>query len=248
MAKGNKAKVQIFTNARLPRIVARITRSLECSSPAPGRPKVWWTQGINPEIVREHWPADGEFPYEERQLPLHIYLGIWNAPKTVKCYPLGLTKKMIVYERMHPEIRLVLVLGAPNDSEGETWQPIMQSRVERDRGVDPRQSRARQERLWDEVCRVERRGRPRGAGHPKQRATQYFPIPATEISRLRKSGLDDKDLQILFGRWQDKTLKEIGQELGISAQAVQKRWQRRIEPRLKQVNPRFATKSFRFVR
>ena len=57
MAKGNKANVQIFTNARLPRIVARITRSLECSSPAPGRPRVWGTEGINWGIVREHWPT-----------------------------------------------------------------------------------------------------------------------------------------------------------------------------------------------
>jgi hypothetical protein len=65
---------------------------------------------------------------------------------------------MVIYERTHPEIRLVLLLDAPYDREGETWQSIVQSRVERDRGVDPRQSWPREKRLWDEVCRVERRG------------------------------------------------------------------------------------------
>ena len=29
--------------------------------------------------------------------------------------------------------------------------------------------------VWDEVCRVERRGRPRGTGRPKNQILQQFP-------------------------------------------------------------------------
>src|SRR5208283_1667374 len=125
----------------------------------------------------------------------------------------GVARKMVVYERIHPEIRLVLFLDAPFDREGETWQSIKQSRVERDRGVDPRQSREREERLWGEVCQVERRGRPRGTGRPKNRILQEFPISPENLARLRKEDLDDRDLRVLFGRWDDKTFLQIGREL-----------------------------------
>jgi hypothetical protein len=237
-----------FVSPRLPRIVATVTRSLEFSSPAPGRPTVLWMVGITPGIVREHWSTQGEVPYEVRGLPPHASAIIPDAPNELKCYSLGVTRKLVVYERTHPEIRLVLLLDAPFDSAGETWQPIMQSRVERDRGVDPRKSRLREERLWDEVCRVERRGRPHGTGHPKKPVQQHFLISPNLLSHLRKLGLHDKDLQVVFGRWKNKTFAEIGRDLGVSAQAIWKRWQLRIEPRLKQVNPKFSTKSFCFVR
>ena len=90
----------------------------------------------------------GELPYEERELPFHISWIIPDGHKPRKIYRFGVTRKMVVYERTHPEIRLVLLLDPPYDREGETWQAIVQSRVERDRGVDPRQSRPREERLW----------------------------------------------------------------------------------------------------
>jgi len=152
---------------------------------------------------------------------------------------------MVVYERMHPEIRLVLFLDAPYDREGESWQPIVLSRVERDRGVDPRLSGRREERLWAEVCLVERRGRPRGTGRPKNRILQECPLSSKDIAPLRRAGLDDKDFRILFGRSDNKTFKQIGRELGISAQAVWKRWKRRIEPGIKRVNPKFSSDSFK---
>jgi len=58
--------------------------------------------GINPEIVRELWPSQGEVPYEERTLPLHVFLTIGGrSPR--RCYTLGVTRKMVVYERTHPE-------------------------------------------------------------------------------------------------------------------------------------------------
>lgn len=233
MAKGRRANLQTPTHPALARVIRTSSRSFEFSSPAPGRPKVFWTQGINPEIVREHWPVQGELPYEERELPPHISRMIPDGHRRRKCYRLGVTQKMVVYERTHPEIRLVLFLDAPYDRDGETWQPILQSRVERDRGVDPRQSRAREERLWTEVCHVERRGRPRGTGHPKNRILREFPASAKYIARLRREGLDDKDLRILFGKWDNKPFKEIGRELGMSAQATWKRWDRRIEPAIK---------------
>ena len=247
MAKGIKDNVQRLTNPKLPRIIGGIRRSLEFSSPALSRPKVFWMEGINPGIVREHWPTQGELPYRKCKLPPRISSMIPGAPTRGKCYNLGITKKMVVYDRTHPEIRLVLLLDAPYDCEGETWQPIVQSRVERDSGVDPRQSRPREERLWDEVCRVERRGRPRGTGHPKKQVLQRLSIPLEKIDRLRRAGFDDKDLRILFGRWENKTLRLIGQELGISPQAVWKRWKRRIEPGIKRVNPSFSSASFKVI-
>ena len=229
---------------RLPRVIGTIGRSIELSFPAPGRLKVIWMEGINPGMVREFWPSQGELPYEERELPPHISSMIPGVPKTSKCYSLGVARKMVVYERTHPEIRLVLLLDAPYDREGETWQSIVQSRVERDRGVDPRQSWSREKRLWDEVCRVERRGRPRGTGHSKRRLPG-FPLSSGYIDHLRKVGLDDIDLRILFERHRDKTFEQIGQEVGMSGQAVWKRWTRRIEPALKELNPQFSRGSFK---
>jgi hypothetical protein len=226
MAKGKNGNDQTLTHPKLPRIISSSSRSLEYSSPAPGRPMILWVEGINPGIVRELWDSQEEVPYGCR---------------------IGVTRKMIVYERTHPEIRLVLFLDTPYDREGETWQPIVQSRVERDRGVDPRQSRSHEERLWDEVCRVERRGRPRGTGHPKNKILQEFPISSTYITRLRREGLVDKDLRILFGRCGNKTFKQIGRELGISAQAAWKRWKRRIQPAIKRVNPKFSSTSFKMI-
>lgn len=244
MARGNKGDEQILVNPRLPRIVGSVSRSYEFSSPARGRPKVLWVKGINPAMVREYWSSQGELPYEVCELPLYISSRIPGSHGTYKSYRFGVTRKMVVYERTHPEIRLVLLLAAAFNREGEPWQPIVQSNVERDCGVDPRQSKQLEERLWDEVCRVERRGRPRGTGHPKERALQQFPLSSQHVACLRSEGLNDKDLRILFARWEQKSYKQIGRELGISAQAVWKRWKRKIEPAIKRMNPRFSRSSF----
>jgi hypothetical protein len=240
MAKSTKDGAEMLMNPRLPRIVGSVTRSIEYSSPVPGRPEVLWVEGINPDIVRELWPSQGELPDEtedlregaERQFALLSQI-------------LGVTRKVVVYERTHPEVRLVLLLDAPPyDREGEAWQSIVQSNVERDRGVDSKQSRRLEERLWDEICRVERRGRPRGTGHPKSPTLQQLGLSAERIARLQSEGLKDRDLRILLRRWENKTFKQIGRELGISTQAVWKRWKREIEPAIKRVNPRFSSRSF----
>jgi hypothetical protein len=244
MGRTIKETVQPSTPTTLPRVVSSVTRSVEFSSPALGRPKVFWTQGINPAIVRELWPSHGELPYQKEPLPRHFCGAMACNLKLVKRYTLGTVKKLVIYERAHPEIRLVLLLGSECHREGKTWGPIIQSRVERDRGVDPKQSRALEQRLWDEVCRVEKRGRPRGTGHSIRRRLLEWPINPQDINRLRKAGLGDKDIQILFGRSQDKTFERIGQELTMSAQAVWKRWTRRVEPALKQLNPKFSRRSF----
>jgi len=225
-------------NPRLPRIVGSITRSIEYSSPVPGRPKVLWVEGIDPDIVRELWPSQEELPDETGDLREGA-----EQQFALLSQVLGVTRKMVVYERTHPEVRLVLLLDAPFDREGEAWQPITHSSVERDCGVDPRQSRQLEEHLWDEVCRVERRGRPRGTGHPKKPAPRFALFVKT-ITDLEKEGLDKRDLRILFGLWDVKTFKQIGRELGISAQAVWKRWKRKIEPAIKRVNPSFSRRSF----
>jgi len=195
-----------------------------------------WSQGINPEMVREYWATQADVPYELRKLPPHIARRVHNH-RAMKSYKLE-TRKLVVYKRERPELRLVLLLG--ERVEGEDWQPIQGTRIERDGNIDPKTSRQGEEQLWDEVCKVERRGRPRGTGHPK-RPAPAFPLDAKNISRLRKAGLDDRDLRILFGRWERKTFKQIAQAVGnISTQAVWKRWQTRIEPAIKQVNPKFS--------
>lgn len=244
MASRNKGAVQIPTNPRLPRIVSSVPRSFEFSSPAPGRPKVFWTQGINPGIVREYWGTRGEVPYKKRKPRLHVLNEMLSGPRTRKSYSLGVTKKMVLYERTHPELRLVLLLDVPYDADGTKWQPIVKMSVERDRSVDPRQSRRREELLWNEVCRVERRGRPRGTGHPKKATMQQFPLSSARIAPLLREGLDDRDLRILFGRSEAKSYEQLGLLLGISAQAVWKRWTRKIEPVIKRLNPRFSRGSF----
>jgi hypothetical protein len=244
MARGNKDDAMTLTNPRLPRIVCRVSRSIQFSAPAPGRPKVFWMEGINPDIVREHWPSQGELPYEESELPSYISSIIPGGPRRWKRYSFGVPRKMILYERAHSGLRLVLLLGPAYDRDGETWQPIERNSVERDPCIDPRQSRPIEERLWDELCLVQRRGRPRGTGHAKA-PRQRFAFSSDTISRLRRQGLDDKDLRILFGWWDQKSFKQIGRELGISGQAAWKRWNLRIEPSIRRVNPNFSRASFR---
>lgn len=239
MAKSTKGGAEILMSPRLARIVGTVTRSIECSSPVPGRPEVLWVEGINPGIVRELLPSQGELPDETGDLREGA-----ERQSALLSQVLGVTRKMVVYERTHPEVRLVLFLDPPFDREGEAWQPITHSSVERDCGVDPRQSRQLEERLWDEVCRVERRGRPRGTGHPKTPTLQHLGLSPERIARLQIKDLKDRDLQILLRRWENMTFKQIGRELGISAQAVWKRWKQKIEPAIKRVNPSFSRRSF----
>ena len=162
--------------------------------------------------MRELWPSQAELPYEERELPLHFAATVPNEHRSHKAYRIGVTRKIVLYERAHPEIRLVLFLDPPT-RDGETWQPIVRSHVQRDRGVDPQQSRQREERLWAEICQVERRGRPRGTGHPKKRIVKECPISGKDIDRLRGAGLDDRDLRIFFGRWTARHLSRSAESL-----------------------------------
>ena len=246
MAKGNKDDDRTLANPRFPRNVCKVSRSIQFSSPFPGRPKVFWMEGLNSDIVREHWPSQGELPYEESELPSYISSTIPGGPRRRKRYSFGVPKKMVLYERAHSQLRMVLLLGPPYDRDGETWQPIERKSIERDPGVDPRQSRPIEERLWKELCLVQRRGRPRGTGHAKA-PRQRFAFCSDTISRLRREGLDDKDLRILFGYWHQKSFKQIGQELGISGQAAWKRWKRRIERIIRRMNPNFSRASFRNI-
>jgi len=184
--------------------------------------------------------------FEERQLPSYLSACLPKLKSArVRAFTLGPTKKLVVYDRMHPEIRLVLLLDAGYERDGEIWQPITKSSVERDRSVDPKRSEALERKLWDEVCRVETRGRPRGTGHPIRQFSDV-PISSAAIDRLRKAGLDDKDLRILFER-PHKTFDQIGRELKMSGQAAWKRWTQRIEPALKKLNREFSRDTFKFL-
>jgi hypothetical protein len=243
MAKGKKTQANAVSKLT---VRAQVDRALEFSAPAPGRPKVFWTRGVSPEMVREHWPSDDKVPYVESQLPAHISIEFPGAlTGKLKRYTLGTTRKLVIYKQSHPETRLVLVLGETDDHDGQAVQPILTTRVERDRGIDLKASRSIENSLWDEACKVERRGRPRGTGHPK-RPNDPYPLRPKEIKRLRKAGLDDRDLRILFQRSCEnkKTFRQIGKELHITTQAVWKRWQKKIVPALKKINRKFSAGSF----
>lgn len=236
---------------RIPRDVERF---MQFSAPAPGRPKVWWTEGIDPELVREHWGSQGDVPFEEStfgrpatiDLPGGRSLNIEGSPLRTPC--LERAAKLVVYERSHPQVRLVLLLGAPyENTENRTRQPILRASVERDSGIDPWETRDLERRLWDEVCRVERRGRPRGTGHPKRPLWRDLTISATDIDHLRREGLDDKDLRILFDRLRNKTFPQIGRDLGMSTTGAWRRFVNRVEPVIKKLNRSYSRTSFRLI-
>jgi hypothetical protein len=144
-----------------------------------------------------------------------------------------MTKKEVLYLRSRPNVRLVLMLGDPYEREGSQWQAILRSSVERDYGVDPIETRQLEQRLWDEVCQVERRGRPPGTGRPKNMWWHEVDPKRVRLQDLRRLGLDDRDTRIFFGLLNGKTSVQIAGEMGISSQAVHNRMKRRIKPRLR---------------
>jgi len=234
------------------KVLQTVKRSLEFSSPLPGRPEVWWTPGIDATLVREQWgTAQGEAPYEESTIdvPPEIASFLPGNPKKLRTIPIGgPVRRWVVYDRGHPEIRLILILGEPYQQDGVKLQPILRSLVERDRGVDPKATREIEDRLWDEVCRVERRGRPVGTGHPKRRpfpSLGDLPITPQHVKALRKEGLDDRDLRILFDLLRHKKQYEIARELKVSASAVSQRLKNHIEPAIRNLNPKFSLKSLK---
>jgi hypothetical protein len=183
--------------------------NVEFSPPATGRPLVFWAPGLTADRVVELWPDGGEQPYEQ----------IGRA----KRYGFGVVKKYVIYDRSKPYIRAVVLLGDIAEKEGEKTQPIVSRRLEWD-GPQGKTEIKRALGLLDEIARIERRGRPRGTGHPKRRFLSDLPIDAKHVEHLRKAGLNDKDLRVFFGRYRRETFKKIGKDLGVSQQAAWKRW------------------------
>jgi hypothetical protein len=220
----------------LPRRAGAVQRGLNFSSPAPGRPKVHWSFGIDPALVREEWGTTGEFPYEESELrpEERAFLVTMNKrlPRAVRRWPLGETKKLVVYERSHPEMRLVLMLGPTYELNGEKWQPILRSSIERDRGVDHMESREREGRLRNEICRVERRGRPRGPGKPKRSWRRDIPDEELNYEPLKRAGLSDRDIKIHYLQLTKNSLREVGEALvpRMTPQGVHRRLKHIIWP------------------
>jgi hypothetical protein len=143
---------------------------------------------------------------------------------------------LFVYLRPTPEVRLVLLLGDPYEQEGHRWQKILRSSVERDGGVDVRATRKIEQRLWDEVCKIEYRGRPPGPGRPKKLWWEDIDPNQVHLRLLKRAGLDDRDVRIFFGKLERKTDKQIGREMGISSQAVHNRMNRRIKPKISRMD------------
>jgi hypothetical protein len=204
-----------------------LERRLEFSVPVPGRPLVPWVQGIDPATVREHWSAD-ESPFAQ---PVQGFQGI------------GAAKKIVAYSRAEPRLRLVLLLGDVFECDGQKRQPILQTRIERDRGIDPKQSRSLEEHLWSEICRVERRGRPRGTGRPKRKPYERLGINAEMYLSLEKLGLTNSEIQV-FGSWSQGTPQNvIARQRHVSPSAISQTLVR-AQNKIRKVNPKFSFRKF----
>jgi hypothetical protein len=63
--------------------------------------------------------------------------------------------------------------------------------------------------------------------------------------QLKKVGLSDRDIKTLYSVIEKKSQKSAAKELGITPQAVNKRWNKKILPALRRVNRHFSTQEFR---
>lgn len=104
-------------------------------------------------------------------------------------------------------------------------------------------------RYWTKFFkRYTGRGRPRGTGHPKAKLRDLLRgirLDAKAERRLRKAGLNDRDLKVLFVFLSTGSQKAAAKELGITKQAVNKRFRDRIEPAFRRINPQFSSRYLR---
>jgi hypothetical protein len=122
-------------------------------------------------------------------------------------------------------------------------------RAEKLREVSPK-SADKEVQDWLHFFRYEGRGRPRGTGHPKVKIEELLDrigIDLNNLQRLQKAGMTARDIKVLYALAKGTTQKGVAEELGVTAQAVNKRLNQRIYPALKRVNPRFSLTEFRAV-
>jgi len=98
--------------------------------------------------------------------------------------------------------------------------------------------------------RYKGRGRPRGTGHPKVKIEDLlgeFGFRLADITKLRKAGLNDRDLKVLYAYMRKGSQKAAAKEFGTTPQAVNNRFRDRIKPALRKVNAKFSPQFLRDV-
>jgi predicted DNA-binding protein YlxM (UPF0122 family) len=230
-SQGISTTTELVSIVGTARVLRTIGRPVEISAPAPSRPDVPWVEGIDRALVREHWSTTGESPFEEPR----------PGVRTV-----GPARKVVIYERTHPEIRLSLLLGEIYERNGAKWQKILESRVERDGGVDPKQSKSIEERLWNEICPVERRGRPHGTGRAKRKLYERIEVEADTYLKLERAGLSQRQIQVLSLWSQRLSQTDIAQKLHISPAAICQ-CLRRAQNKLQKINSKFSLRRYRLA-
>jgi hypothetical protein len=202
--------------------------AVQFSSPAAGRPCVFWAQGSTPETVVECWPHWDEQPFEQ------VGRG--------RRYGFGVVRKYMIYDRKKPTIRAALLLGEPQNRASQEIQEIVRRGIEWEGRVGKAEIR-RLLSLFDEIAKIELRGRPLGTGRPKRGLPQILPefdLP----DKLETAGLTDAEMRVVYAmvgahRWQD-----VAQKLEVSVQAVRKRWNKYIQPKLAAIIPQSSTEVF----
>jgi DNA-binding CsgD family transcriptional regulator len=221
---------QVIARVQSPPKTARalpaLERRLHFSVPAPGRPAVPWVWGIGESMVRECWSSE-QSPLEERE-----------GFRTV-----GSANKLVIYHQDDSRLRLVVLLGDVFEHEGQHWQPILRTSVERNAGIDPAQSRSLEKGLWDEICPVERRGRHRGPGRPKTKRWERLNITEDNYRRFKKTGLTEKQFQVLTLSSEATTQREVAQRLGVTRSAISQTLAR-AQKKLRGVSPDFSFRDF----
>jgi hypothetical protein len=196
-----------------PRELRTVTRNVHMFEPAvPGRPAVPWTEGLDPDLVREHWPCwDDELPN-----PASIYA--WD-------------RKLVIYGKSKPTIRLVILFADPNPDTGR--QRVVKYMLEWDPKTEIMAIKKNMKKLLDEFCKIEVRGRPRGTGHPKRMLGLEMADHELQLQQLRKIGLVERDIRILYARLTGHSFAQIARELKITPQAVHKRFNSRVCPKVR---------------
>jgi hypothetical protein len=199
--------------------------SIQLSSPTEGRPACFWAHGSTPDRIIEFWPGKEQMGRTHR-------------------YSFDVIRKYVVYDRVRPEIRAVLLVDRAREKDGEVIQPILGRRLEWD-GPQAKAEIKKALDLVDEIARIERRGRPRGKGHKKRK----FQLPVDPDQKHFYDVMQDYDFTKMEMKVLHVYLRHTGHqartaaELGVTPQAVNKGI-KLIEAKLQAINPRFSLRSY----
>ena len=132
---------------------------LNLSSPVKGRPKVFWSHGSNKNIIVELWPPGHEDRLKQKG--------------SIQSFGFGPPSMMVAYEKQKPHIRAIYFLKSSKSSR----LPDFRGGHLEFEGVVKRVDLQASLRLFDEILKVQFRGRPR-----KDQVVK-------EANNLRKKGM-----------------------------------------------------------